>query len=32
MNTFKTEITSVPDMDNLVAEIWYGDMLFAEIN
>jgi hypothetical protein len=32
MNTFTIEITSVPDKDNLVAEIWYGEILFAEIN
>jgi hypothetical protein len=32
MNTFKIEITSVPDRANLVAEIWFGENLIAEVN
>lgn len=32
MKEFKIEITSVPDRSNLVAEIWYGGHLLAEIN
>jgi hypothetical protein len=32
MEIFKIEITSVPDRSNLVAEIWYGENLLAEIN
>lgn len=32
MRKFKVEIASVPDRENLVAEIWYGDHLIAEIN
>jgi len=32
MNQFKIEIASVPDRDKLVAEIWYGTELIAEIN
>lgn len=29
--TFKVEIASVPDRDDLVAEVWYGDDLVAEL-
>jgi len=32
MSKFKIEITSPPDRDNLVAEIWFGDNHIAEIN
>jgi len=32
MNKFLIEIASVPDRENLVAEIWYSDILVAEIN
>lgn len=32
MRKFKIEITSVPDRENLVAEIWYSDFLLAEIS
>lgn len=32
MSKFKIEITSVPDRNNLVAEIWEEDVLIAEIN
>ncbi|MBI3134270.1 MAG: hypothetical protein HYZ14_06290 [Bacteroidetes bacterium] len=32
MSNFKIEITSVPDRENLVAEIWYAEILIAEIN
>ena len=32
MNKFKIEITSPPDRDNLVAEIWFGDNHVGEIN
>ena len=32
MSTFKIEITSVPDRNKLVAEIWLDDSLIAEIN
>ncbi|MBK9929614.1 MAG: hypothetical protein IPP04_07045 [Saprospiraceae bacterium] len=32
MSKFKIEISSVPDRENLVAEIWYGEFLVAEIN
>ena len=32
MNKFKIEISSVPDRENLVAEIWYNEILVAEIN
>jgi hypothetical protein len=32
MSKFKIEITSVPDREKLVAEIWYCDNLIAEIN
>lgn len=32
MSKFKVEIASVPDKENLVAEIWYNEILVAEIN
>jgi hypothetical protein len=32
MSKFIIEITSVPDRENLVAEIWYDQNLIAEIN
>ena len=32
MNKFIVEISSVPDRENLVAEIWYNETLVAEIN
>ena len=32
MSKFKIEISSVPDRENLVAEIWYNEILVAEIN
>lgn len=32
MRKFKIEISSVPDRENLVAEIWHNDILVAEIN
>lgn len=32
MNKFKIEIASVPDRENLVAEIWHDEILVAEIN
>ncbi len=32
MSKFKIEITSVPDRDNLVAEIWFEENLIAEVN
>jgi hypothetical protein len=32
MRKFKIEITSVPDRENLVAEIWLDETLVAEIN
>lgn len=32
MSKFKIEISSVPDRGNLVAEIWYNEILIAEIN
>lgn len=32
MSKFKIEITSVPDRNKLVAEIWYEEILIAEIN
>lgn len=32
MNNFRIEIASVPDRENLVAEIWYDQTLVAEIN
>ena len=32
MNKFKIEIASVSDRDKLVAEIWFGESLIAEVN
>lgn len=32
MIEFKIQITSPPDREKLVAEIWQGDQLLAEIN
>lgn len=32
MSKFNIEISSVPDRKNLVAEIWYNEILVAEIN
>ena len=32
MKRFSIEITSVPDRKNLVAEIWFGENLVAEVN
>ncbi len=32
MDNFNIQIASVPDRENLVAEIWYSDTLVAEIN
>jgi hypothetical protein len=32
MSKFKLEISSVPDREKLVAEIWYDEILVAEIN
>jgi len=32
MSKFKIEISSVPDRENLVAEIWHNELLIAEIN
>jgi len=32
MEKYLIEITSVPDREKLVAEIWLGDFLVAEIN
>lgn len=32
MNNFSIEISSVPDREYLVAEIWFNDTLVAEIN
>ena len=32
MSQFKIEIASVPHRENLVAEIWYSEVLIAEIN
>jgi hypothetical protein len=31
MNKMKVEITSVPDRENLVAEIWFDENLIAEV-
>lgn len=30
--TFTVEIASVPDRDALVAEIWWGDVMVAELH
>ncbi|MFZ4863255.1 hypothetical protein ACL9RF_13850 [Sphingobacterium sp. Mn56C] len=32
MSKFNIEISSVPDRENLVAEIWCNEILVAEIN
>jgi hypothetical protein len=32
MSKFNIEISSVPDRENLVVEIWYNEILVAEIN
>lgn len=32
MSKFKIEITSVPDRIHIVAEIWYEEILLAEVN
>lgn len=32
MKTFRIEITSVPDREELVAEIWNENQMIAEIN
>lgn len=32
MSNFEIQIASVPDRENLVVEIWYDDILVAEIN
>lgn len=32
MNKFKIELSSVPDRENLVVEIWHNEILVAEIN
>lgn len=32
MSEFKIEISSVPDRENLVAEIWHNQILIAEIS
>lgn len=32
MENFKIEISSVFDKENLVAEIWYNEILVAELN
>lgn len=32
MNNFKIEIASPPHRVNLVAEIWFGERLIAELN
>ncbi|MBC6996028.1 hypothetical protein QWY85_12160 [Neolewinella lacunae] len=32
MKKFTIEIASIPDMDNLVAEVWYDDQMVFEIN
>lgn len=32
MNKFRIEISSVPDRENLVAEVWFNEVLVAEIN
>ncbi|RLC19102.1 MAG: hypothetical protein DRI57_07645 [Deltaproteobacteria bacterium] len=31
-NNFTVEIASVPDRENLVAEIWLGDIMVAELS
>ena len=32
MSKFKIELSSVPDRENLVAEIWYEKKMVAEVN
>ena len=32
MSKFNRELSSVPDRDNLVAEIWYENKMVAEVN
>ena len=32
MSKFNIELSSVPDRDNLVAEIWYENKMVAEVN
>ena len=32
MSKFNIELSSVPDRENLVAEIWYGEKMIAEVN
>lgn len=32
MSEFNIELSSVPDRENLVAEIWYGEKMIAEVN
>ncbi len=32
MKNFEILVTDVPDRENLVAEIWYNEILIAEIN
>ena len=32
MSKFNIELSSVPDRENLVAEIWYENKMVAEIN
>lgn len=32
MSNFNIELSSVPDRENLVAEIWYGEKMIAEVN
>ena len=32
MSKFNIELSSAPDRENLVAEIWYGEKMIAEVN
>jgi len=32
MSMFKIDLASVPEKENLVAEIWHNEILIAEIN
>ena len=32
MSEFNIELSSVPDREKLVAEIWYGEKMIAEVN
>ena len=32
MSKFNIELSSVPDRENLVAEIWYENKMVAEVN